>query len=325
MKTLHLVLCIAIAATFFACDRNVTYTEEVAGPVPCAQCHDDSNLITGKETQWAESLHGTGEAYLRGTSKDCAACHSGNGFAMAVAAGQAPNQVTQGDPNPTRQDCRACHNIHTTYTFEDFSLRTTKPVALYAIPGATFDGGEGNLCVNCHQPRRDAPVAVGGVVTGISEHWGPHHGPQSSMILGLAGAGATGTPHQHYGVENTCVQCHLGSGKDHHFEPNVATCKQQACHPAATNFDINGRQTEIEALTDQLGDELLTLGLINENSPDGHPTVTSAPEGQAYALWNWLYVAHEDKSVGVHNYPYAKALLEAGIAALAAPAAAGSK
>ena len=37
---------------------------------------------------------------------------------------------------------------------------------------------------------------------------------------------------------------------------------------------------------------------------------------QAIALWNWLYVSHEDKSNGVHNYEYAKAMLEAGLAAM---------
>lgn len=316
MKSLYLLLCVALAGVFFACDRNTTYVEEVAGPVPCEQCHDDSNLITGKQTQWAESVHGTGEAYLRGTSASCAGCHSGNGFAKAVAAGQNPGQVTEGDPDPTRQDCRACHQIHETYTKDDFALRTAKPVALYAVAGATYDGGMGNLCVNCHQPRRDAPVASNGVVTGISTHWGPHHGPQSAMILGRAGAGpVTGTVHGHYGaVENTCVQCHMGNGLDHHFEPDVATC--QPCHTGATDFDVNDVQTEISGLASDLGDHLVRLGLINENTPDGHPIVSSAPELQAYALWNWLYIEHEDKSEGVHNYPYAKALLEWSISAI---------
>jgi hypothetical protein len=311
--TLAAIALVAIMLT--ACDRNITRIESVVGPLTCAQCHDESNLITGKKTEWEESLHGTGTAYLRGTSASCAGCHSGNAFAERVAAGLEPNEVQQGDPDPTRQDCRACHLIHDSYTMADFALRTTKPVTLYAVANATFDGGEGNLCVNCHQPRRDAPVAVNGVITGISEHWGPHHGPQSAMLLGKAGAGVTGPVSGHYGaVSNTCVQCHMGNGRNHHFEPAVATCVP--CHPGATNFDINGVQTEIQALTDQLGARLLAAGLINENSPDGHPIVTSAPEGQGIALYNWIYVAHEDKSKGVHNHAYAKALLEAGLAAL---------
>ena len=36
---------------------------------------------------------------------------------------------------------------------------------LYAVAGSTFDGGTGNLCVNCHQPRRVIPAAVDGVIS----------------------------------------------------------------------------------------------------------------------------------------------------------------
>jgi hypothetical protein len=310
--TLAAIALVAIGLT--SCERKITRVETVSAPLTCAQCHNESNLITGKETEWAESVHGTGTAYLRGTSADCAGCHSGNAFALRVAAGQDPDEVQNGDPDPTRQDCRACHMIHSTYTMDDFALKTTQPVTLYAVANASFNGGEGNLCVNCHQPRRDGPVAVNGVITGISSHWGPHHGPQSAMILGVAGAGVVGVPSGHYAVPNTCVHCHMGDGLDHHFEPALATCQQ--CHPSATSFDVNGVQTEITALSDSLGEKLLALGLINENSPDGHPIVTSAPEAQGKALYNWLYVAHEDKSMGVHNHAYAKALLEAGLADL---------
>ena len=315
MKTMHLLLCVAVAGLFFACDRNTTYVEEVSGPAGCADCHEDGNLITGKQAQWEVSRHGTGTSFEEeGGNKSCAGCHSGNAFQKMIAAGLAPNAVPEGDTDPTRQDCRACHQIHETYTRQDFALRTTAPVAFYAIPGSTFDGGEGNLCVNCHQPRRNAPVAVNGTVTGISTHWGPHHGPQSSMILGVGGSLVTGGPSGHYSVDNTCVQCHMGEGDNHTFEPEVERC--EGCHPGATDFDINGVQTEMIALADQLGAELVALGLLSENSVDGHPTVTSAPENQAYALWNWLYVHHEDRSFGVHNSDYTRAMLEAGLTAL---------
>ena len=173
----------------------------------CSECHNDTNVITGKETAWSESLHGTGEAYVRGTSASCAGCHSGGAFSAMVAAGLNPSTVEAGDPDPTRQDCRACHAIHTTYTGEDWALESVAPVEMYAVEGVTFDGGTGNLCVTCHQPRRAFPEAVDGVITGISSHWGPHHGPQSAMLLGVAGAGAEGTPSAHATmVENTCVQ-----------------------------------------------------------------------------------------------------------------------
>jgi formate-dependent nitrite reductase cytochrome c552 subunit len=286
-----------------------------ATDLSCTECHNDTTLISGKEAAWGESLHGTGEAFVRGTSASCAACHSGGAFSEAVAAGLNPGEVEVGDPHPTRQDCRACHAIHTTYTMDDFALETTEPVALYAIEGQTYDGGTGNLCANCHQPRRAFPVAEDGVVTGITSHWGPHHGPQSAMLLGVAGAGVEGSSSAHYRfVENTCVACHLGADDSHTFEPTVAAC--QECHEDAEDFDIGGVQTEVQAMLDELGDLLVAEGVLSENSPDGHPTVEEAPENVALALYNWIYVAHEDKSLGVHNPDYTMDLLQAGLDAL---------
>lgn len=282
----------------------------------CAQCHNDTNLITGKLNQWSESGHGMGEAYLRGTSANCAGCHSGNAFAARVDAGLAPNELDAGDPDPTRQDCRACHRIHNTFSQADWAVRGTDAVAFYAVEGATYDGGKGNLCANCHQPRRTIPAAVDGMISGITSHWGPHHGGQGSMLLGVAGAGnVQGSPSTHYQiVGDTCVHCHMGDGRNHTYEAEVDRCQQ--CHTGATNFDINGTQTEVQAMLDELGNKLVALGLIDENSPDGHPIVSSAPEAQAIALWNWIYVSHEDKSRGVHNPAYTRALLEASLALL---------
>jgi hypothetical protein len=284
------------------------------GDLPCAECHNDSTLLTGMEASWSLTLHGTGEAFERGTSASCAGCHSGGTFSARIAAGLDVEEV-EGDPHPTRQDCRACHQIHTTYTSEDWALETTDPVEFFAIEGVTYDGGEGNLCANCHQPRRGFPEAVDGMITEISEHWGPHHGPQSSMLLGVAGAGVEGSPSSHYEmIENTCVSCHMGETQTHTFAPDVAAC--QECHSGAENFDINGVQTEVQAQLDELGDALVAAGVLSENTPEGHPTVTEAPEGLATALYNWIYIAHEDKSLGVHNPAYTQALLDAAFAAL---------
>ncbi len=287
--------------------------------VTCTECHNDTTLITGKKTAWKESVHGTGDAYLRGTSASCAGCHSGGGYSDRIAAGLAPNKVLVGDPNPTRQDCRTCHQIHTTYTGTDWALETTSAVSLYALPGKTFDGGKGNLCASCHQPRTKAPVATNGVITGISTHWGPHHGPQSSVMLGTGGAGPAGegTSAAHYQyVGDTCVACHMGSTGSHTYEPNVATCK--GCHTTATNFDVDGVQTAVQAKLDQLQGLLVAANVLNCDDPvEGCvPSVTQAPENVGNALFNWILVAREDKSKGVHNPGYTQALLDASIAAL---------
>ena len=283
------------------------------GALTCTECHNDTSLITGKQTAWSESVHGTGESYGRGTSAGCAGCHSGGAFSDMVAAGLAPNELEAGDPDPTRQDCRTCHEIHTSYTGEDWALETTDPVVLYALEDATFDGGMGNLCVNCHQPRR-AIAATDGIVDWSSTHYGPHHGPQSSMLLGIGGAGdVEGSPSMHATiVADTCVTCHMGEGDDHTFEASVATC--QACHADAENFDINGLQTEVQAMLDELKEALVAEGMLDEEEDEA--ILGEYPEAEAAALWNYITIAHEDKSLGVHNPAYTKALLEASLATL---------
>ena len=280
----------------------------------CMACHNDTTLITGKQTAWAESTHGTGEAYGRGSSASCAGCHSGGGFSAMVAAGLTPDTVEAGDPEPTRQDCRACHQVHTSYTDADWALETTDPVGLYAFEEVTYDGGKGNLCANCHQPRRAiaAPDPNDNIAV-TSTHWGPHHGPQSAVLLGVGGAGdVAGRPSAHAMlVKDTCVSCHVGEGMGHTFEPDVSACVK--CHSDAEDFDIDGLQTEVAALIAELRELLIGKGLLDE---EGHPVVGEYPAAESSALWNYIMIEIEDGSLGVHNPSYTKDLLEASIAAL---------
>jgi hypothetical protein len=231
-----------------------------------------------------------------------------------VAAGQTPAEFRT-VVDVTRQDCRACHQVHTSYTTDDWALATTDPVPLYAFDEVTYDGGKGNLCANCHQPRRviDGYVDdVNGVTEVSSTHWGPHHGPQSAMLLGVGGAGdVIGFPSAHAMlVKNTCVSCHIGDEDSHTFEALEDSCV--ACHPDADGFDVGGVQTEVAALIAELGELLDTAGLYH----DGHPVVGIYPTAQAEALWNYILIGVEDNSLGVHNPGYTKSLLEASIAAM---------
>jgi len=292
--------------------QMMTFLDRYMSGIGCTDCHNEGTELTGRETAWEESGHGTGTAYARGTSASCAGCHSGGGFMAMVAAGQTPDQVTSGDPIPTRQDCRACHDLHTSYTGADWALRTTSAVPLYAVAGSTYDGGEGNLCANCHQPRRDfASQVEDGMVEVDSTHWGPHHGPQAAMLLGVAGAGATGAPMSHYNlVSDTCVTCHLGEVATHSFEPSTDACT--SCHGEVDDFDIGDTQTEVQAMLDELQEALEGAGLLDE---EGEPVVGTYTEAQAGALWNYIFIAIEDSSLGVHNPTYTKALLEASLEA----------
>jgi len=277
----------------------------------CMECHNDTTVITDKQTGISEAVHGTGEAYVRGRSASCAACHSGGAFSKMVADGLTPDAVEAGDPNPTRQDCRACHQIHTSYTSADWALETTAAVPLYAFDEVVYDGGKGNLCANCHQPRRQiAAPDANDMIAVTSTHWGPHHGPQSAVLLGVGGAGdVVGTPSAHAMlVKNTCVTCHIGENNSHTFEAVDASCA--VCHDE--DFDVDVLQTEVAALIAELGELLEAAGLYH----DGHPIVGEYPAAQAAALWNYIMLEVEDGSLGVHNPGYTKALLEASIAAM---------
>jgi hypothetical protein len=292
----------------------VTFLDRYETQNNCTECHNDTTVLSGKQAAWAHSTHATGELFLEEAgNKSCVGCHSGGGFKAMIAAGQKPNEPTAGDPNPTPQDCRACHQIHKTYSTADWALTTDASVAAFApaLAGATYNGGKGNLCAVCHQARRTFPAAVEGQAT-VAAHYGPHSSPQSTMLLGIGGAGATvGAPMFHYtAVADTCVGCHMGSNGTHTFEPNVATCV--TCHAGAEDFDIGGVQTEVEAKLASLEAALTAKGLL---SAEGEAVVGTYPEAQAAALWNYEFVI-SDASSGVHNPGYANALLDAAIDAL---------
>ncbi|MHC4584394.1 MAG: hypothetical protein ACYS3N_07665, partial [Planctomycetota bacterium] len=108
-------------------------------------------------------------------------------------------------------------------------------------------------------------------------------------------------------VADTCVTCHIGPDMDHSFVAN-AGCAE--CH--GEDFDLDSKQAEVEALIVELHDLLEAKGLYH----DGHPVVGIYPAAEAEALWNYIFIAVEDASLGVHNPPYTKDLLEASIAAL---------
>lgn len=283
----------------------------------CTECHDASTVLTGKETSWGISAHGMGTAFVRGASASCVGCHSGGGFSAMIAAGGSPDAQESGDPNPTRQDCRACHAVHETYTTADWALETTDAVTLYAFEDLTFDGGTGNLCANCHQPRRTiAEPSADGTIEVTSVHWGPHHGPQSAMLLGAGGGGdVTGAPMAHaLDVPDTCVTCHLGETADHTFGVSVDACL--VCHSSAEDFDLGGVQTEVAEKLELIRDELVAKGMLVEEDGEYHPVVGVYPAAEAQALWNWIFIELEDSSLGIHNPKYTLDLLDASLEAL---------
>ena len=291
----------------------------------CMDCHNDTTIILAREVQWENSLHGAGYTFER-NGASCAGCHTSEGFTEHMVAGTTEVAETIQDPSPI--NCRTCHNIHDTYTSSDWSLTSSDPVTL-ELTGDVFDLGKGNLCANCHQPRTsyEIPVAGGGDVEITSTRFGPHHGDQSSMLVGVGGYGDEFTgSNLHEDVENGCITCHMSSayGKQsgghtmnvtyvYHdeVEENLAGCI--ACHEDIESFDRDGLQTEVKEMLEEVHVLLVAQGLIDGESGSGIPgTFTSE---QAGALWNYKTV-EEDRSMGVHNPKYAKYLLETALEAL---------
>jgi len=307
------------------------------GTAACLVCHN----VTTKNAviaQYATSQHAAGVATARSTSNQCSVCHSHEGFLEHVVTGK--DTTYAGVLRPTDIDCETCHATHNTFNFTkdgpDYALRTVKPVdlMLYTDHTKMIDfGNTSNLCVNCHQPRNSyrVPGESGEATYAInSSRFGPHHGPQSTLVEGIGGYDITGStpipgtkshPHRPGG----CVGCHMGDFKDgtggHTWKPTLASCK--SCHTTATGFDINGGMTEVEKLVTDLKNALIAKGVLDAAgalTKPGGKTISATnllvlPVKQAGAYWNYITVV-EDRSSGVHNPKYIKALLKNSIEAL---------
>ena len=175
-----------------------------------------------------------------------------------------------------------------------------------------------NLCANCHQPRTAAPIDDGaGNAKVTSTHYGPHHGPQTTILKGVGGYEMDGfdypneTPHT---KGATCVTCHMNES-NHMFNPSLAACNASECHNGEiTTLDENSRQVSVANQLITLRDYLETAGLLEEDTATGefHPVVGTYPVDQTGALYNYETLV-DDRSMGVHNFKYVEALLQNSI------------
>jgi mono/diheme cytochrome c family protein len=306
---------------------------EGAGFQDCAACHQSQN-IAAKVFQWEHSTHATGGNFERNQAS-CAACHTSQGFLDRIATGAMSASMDVEDPLP--QNCYTCHQIHSTFTEDDWAFTASDPVTFWAS-GETVDVGKSNLCINCHQARVESPAlpdpTSSEMFTVTNKRYGPHHGAQGMMFTGSGayrvGTGYTNSAHTNL-IDNACVTCHMASAQGvesggHTFnvsnedgDINTASCVQ--CHTDAGELEtlIEDTQTDIAALLDELQTALIDKGILNPNdlpyanASGGNPLQLTANE--LGALYNFQYV-REDQSLGIHNYKFAKKLLENSIAAI---------
>ena len=223
-------------------------------------------------------------------------------------------------PFVTSITCTTCHDTHKSFDFEndgnDLALRALEPVTL--ITDATvIDYGDGsNTCINCHQPRRTQPTDDGaGMFRVTSTHWGPHHGPQATLLEGIQGAliaGAEAYPgigSAAHRTGSTCVSCHMGETTDGSDGLHTMIPSENACITCHTNGIPSDDFLASDMAT--LAGLLETIGIVHED----HPVPGTYDILEAEAAWNYLLIL-EDGSNGVHNPEYAKALIKNSIEAL---------
>ncbi|UJH66652.1 hypothetical protein [Allomuricauda sp. SCSIO 65647] len=324
------------------------------GTASCVSCHSNTtrDIVEGS---FAVSSHGAGFVFsFAGTREDCASCHSTLGHLDFLAFGEV-DPASLSDSSPIT--CATCHDSHDTFDFEndgtDFALRSIDPVTL-EIDGTTVVdfGGTSNNCTICHQPRNSyvIPAEDGtGKYVVATTRFGPHHGPQSTVLEGIMGAniaGSVGYPGVGSAAHRTgasCVSCHMGESTDineglHSWNVTETSCV--TCHANGVPSELAGFTEDMatlkQLLSEVVGEE---YAVDAEGNPvydtEGNPVGTGVPvvglivddpgpnrsnEGifttaEAQAAWNYMTLL-EDQSSGTHNPGYSRALLTNSIEAL---------
>ncbi|MDP2956193.1 MAG: hypothetical protein Q8N53_07215 [Longimicrobiales bacterium] len=295
----------------------------------CTQCHAGNVVLYGKQLQYASSQHAMGGNFTRNTTT-CAVCHTHQGFLERLPTNAQATAATIVDPVP--QNCRTCHQIHKTFTSADFALTATTPFALW-VGGATIDLGAqaGNLCARCHQMRTLTPVPTlgGPAVTLTSTRYGWHYSPVANVMTANGAYKFTGpatiptVTHVHGDKSfnpGICATCHMASavGVDRGghtlkmfsvsttgaVSQNIAGCVE--CHKTVTSFNHFGLRADVDKLLDDVDNELIRIGIKTAGNHYVKPGTYKADVVAGFLNW---YLFEEDKSHGIHNPPYARAVL----------------
>jgi hypothetical protein len=319
----------------------------------CLQCHKNDAEIFLKMTQFQHSKHYTGGkehvGYGNYSGGSCSMCHTHQGY---MTAGEAGNNVGGIHKEASPMSCYTCHQIHKTYTRDDYEMNFTDAIDPLLNENAMFSdlvidikeyGGEkttSNTCAKCHQPRHrssDQPdPTIDGNITITSSHFGPHYGTQGAIFSGFGGYNGTATPttpSTHKG-KHSCKSCHVtfhaltGNYGDYvgghamglrhaptntNPEGKVETDACVECHTTnSVNVNLGEIMAQTEAYLHTLAEALMDQGIMDA---EGHIIPGTMTQKQAAAYWNYALL-HYDGSHGIHNAMYANELITAGLSYL---------
>lgn len=320
----------------------------------CTQCHVDDVSLFVKQVQYEVSTHRLGGNFERATTS-CAICHTHQGFLERIESNAYSAAADISDPAPINcRTCHTIHDTFTSADYALTATAPVTLYNADVVTGDTltvdYGAAAGNLCARCHQARRLSPVPVlgGPDVTISSSRYGVHHGPQATVLAGVGAFEFTGSatiaggPASHGDpVDNVkmCATCHMGEAfgeqagghtwkmtYDYHGGEvdNVAGCNIAACHnagmPDFAGFGdvpttVLGLLVDLETLLVNQGVKLeLSPGYtIHDLSPYAVAGTYTADQVAAFA--NWQLFA-EDRSHGLHNPAYVRAVLTNSIEAI---------
>ncbi|MCP4231196.1 MAG: hypothetical protein GY771_13745, partial [bacterium] len=194
----------------------------------CGSCHNGEHHPTYDE--WQESGHEDALVDLldSGHAGDyCLICHSGDYYY---------DRTLTVDTAQYGLTCVACHKAHGSVNDHQLLLPSE------------------DICIVCHTMGDAQPGST------------PHHASYE-MLMGFGAYEWPGEPYSNSPhttlIPERCTKCHMfqegyndpnPAVMGHTFEPDLFVC--QECHPGATDFNINGAQTDIEGLLAALDAEL---------------------------------------------------------------------
>ncbi len=306
-------------------EQGIQGVQGQPGTATCVVCHDNSQSIAAKSTQWELSKHATGGNYVRNHT-DCAVCHTSQGFRERIVNDDKVTAADIQDPNPI--NCYTCHNIHETHTSADWGFTKTDAVDFWV--GGTFDFGKANVCASCHQNREpgvtlNKDATVNDTVTITSPYWGPHYAVQGMFIAGMGGieygTGYSNSSHTTL-VTDACVTCHMADVA-YGSSPMAGghTMNITFLYHGSTRYNFNGctachadtdalltkvtdTKTAMETAIASLKAKLIARGVLDAND---HIVPGRVSTIEAGAVWNYIMLI-KDKSFGTHNDAYATTL-----------------
>ena len=307
----------------------------------CNQCHDaPTHHMVGHF--YNASAHGRLPNGEHTAQTGCFPCHSGQAYYKYSKNPTSPQWTNADGDVPI--SCAVCHEAHVVSDGNP-GLRIV-PVKL-ANGYSVTEGGEGQLCMTCHQSRKNITTTITNKAPyyGFTDRFGPHHGPQADMYVGRNAYNYGNTTLDglmtHGSVKDACVTCHMalrGSADTPNHEFSLVDTTGGAdkdivsgcvpCHGPITSFDdiqassdldqngkVEGIQTEIKGMLANLAALLPKDSKGSVVSMMADSLKIKDKPNVIKGIYTYFFV-NEDKSMGVHNAKYTIGIISEAMKAL---------